>query len=146
MDPSPGPVGGRKPSQQNGPVSHPFGALSLTSSSQPHPSIARLDNAVADILSRLKMPPLESYTRQQRVSESVSQTTRENSREPLPEGEHEMAPAPMGSLYEVTQLNSLRSRLKHGDPARRNSKTLMEADLISQGVITLEEAEEMLTL
>ncbi|KEF58831.1 uncharacterized protein A1O9_03674 [Exophiala aquamarina CBS 119918] len=135
----------------------------------PHPSIVRLDRAVEDILSRLKMPSLDAYglpgTSETRpavaptllaptsqpgtnVPDTAAQTTRENSRDPNPEGqgEHEMAPAPMGSLYEVTQLNTLRSRLKYGDPARRNSKKNMEADLIALGILTVDEAEEMLAL
>lgn len=130
----------------------------------PHPSIVRLDRAVEDILSRLKMPPLESYTRTHPSQhhlpppppppppqlpapvESNAQTTRENSREPNQEDAQEVAPAPMGSLYEVTQLNTLRSRLKYGDPARRNSRKNMENDLISLGVLTTEEAEEMFGL
>ncbi|OAL32569.1 hypothetical protein AYO20_07879 [Fonsecaea nubica] len=123
----------------------------------PHPSIVRLDRAVEDILSRLKMPPLEAYSRthpsqhlqpppQPIPADSNAQTTRENSREPNQEDAHEVAPAPMGSLYEVTQLNTLRSRLKYGDPARRNSKKNMENDLISMGVISVEEAEEMFSL
>jgi len=129
----------------------------------------RLDRAVEEILSRLKMPPLDTYglagpqesqpaavpvlvalTSQPgtNVPDTAAQTTRENSRDPNPEGqgEHEMAPAPMGSLYEVTQLNTLRSRLKYGDPARRNSKKNMEADLIALGILTVDEAEEMLAL
>ncbi|KAK5556183.1 hypothetical protein LTR46_006029 [Exophiala xenobiotica] len=80
---------------------------------------------------------------------SQSQTTRENSREPGTAGDDlEMAPAPMGSLYEVTQLNTLRSRLKYGDPARRNSKKNlnMEQDLVSSGLITLAEAEDLFSL
>jgi hypothetical protein len=80
---------------------------------------------------------------------SQSQTTRENSREPGTAGDDlEMAPAPMGSLYEVTQLNTLRSRLKYGDPARRNSKKNlnMEQDLVSLGLITLAEAEDLFSL
>ncbi|KAK4937648.1 hypothetical protein LTR10_021794 [Elasticomyces elasticus] len=141
-----------------------------------HPSIIRLDRAVEDILARLKMPALDSYNAQiptqaqsqpqinallqptapiQQSSnllapphiESTAQTTRENSREPnAEENAAEMAPAPMGSLFEVTQLNTLRSRLKSGDPARRNSKKNMENDLISMGVISADEAEEMLRL
>ncbi|OCT51378.1 Transcriptional activator of protease prtT [Cladophialophora carrionii] len=128
----------------------------------PHPSIVRLDRAVEDILSRLKMPALESYSRthpSQHLqppppalavpvpADSNAQTTRENSREPMnQEDAHEVAPAPMGSLFEVTQLNTLRSRLKYGDPARRNSKKNMENDLVSMGIISVEEAEEMFEL
>ncbi len=128
----------------------------------PHPSIVRLDRAVDDILTRLKMPALESYSRihpSQHLpppapllaipipADTNAQTTRENSREPMnQEDAHEVAPAPMGSLYEVTQLNTLRSRLKYGDPARRNSRKNMENDLVSMGIISVEEAEEMLSL
>ncbi|KIX02426.1 uncharacterized protein Z518_08367 [Rhinocladiella mackenziei CBS 650.93] len=118
----------------------------------PHPSIVRLDRAVENILSRLKMPPLESYSlgqppqsSQPNPVDSNAQTTRENSREPQ-EDAHEVATAPMGSLYEVTQLNTLRSRLKYGDPARRHSRKHMENDMISLGVITIEEAEDMFNL
>ncbi|KIV90134.1 hypothetical protein PV10_07475 [Exophiala mesophila] len=82
---------------------------------------------------------------------TAAQTTRENSLNPNPNGdgpqfEHEMAPAPMGSLYEVTQLNTLRSRLKHGDVTRRNSRKNVETDLVSQGVLSLVEAEELFVL
>jgi hypothetical protein len=130
----------------------------------PHPSIVRLDRAVEDILSKLKLPPLETYSRTHpsqhipqppqpvmlavpEAAQSNAQTTRENSREPKDQDDaHEVAPAPMGSLYEVTQLNTLRSRLKYGDPARRNSKKNMENDLVSLGIISAEEAEEMFRL
>lgn len=115
-------------------------------SRQMYPSITRLDRAVEDILTKLKMPSLGSYSRLQPGVESIAQNTRENSREPIPETEHDIGTAPMGSLFEVTQLNTLRSRLKHGDPGRRSSKRKLEADLIAQGIITVEEAEEMFTL
>lgn len=107
----------------------------------------------------LLLPPTPSAATQQPATnnthlappqvESTAQTTRENSREPGTADENnaaEMAPAPMGSLYEVTQLNTLRSRLKYGDMARRNSKKNMENDLISMGIIDADEAEEMLGL
>ena len=109
----------------------------------------RLEKAVEDVLSKLKMPALDSYIQGHAVNplDSIAQTTRENSREPhqVPV-EHDIAGAPMEGLFEATQLSTLRARLKHGDPARRSSKKRMETDLISQGVITLEEAEEMLQL
>lgn len=76
-----------------------------------------------------------------------SAQTRENSREPREvEETHEMAPAPMRSLYEVTQLHTLRSRLKDGDPARRHSRKNMENDLVALGVLSEGEADEMLGL
>lgn len=128
-------------------------------SRQPHPALARLDRAVEEILAKLKMPNLDTYAQstddtptraqpvhRQHIPESVAQTTRENSRDPVPMAEqHDIAGAPMEGLYEATQLNTLRARLK-GESNARSSRRKMESDLISQGVITLEEAEEMLVL
>lgn len=51
----------------------------------------------------------------------------------------------MEGLFEATQLNTLRARLR-GDPNKKSSRRKLESDLISQGIITLEEAEEMLHL
>lgn len=99
------------------------------------------------------MPSLETYhegadvpapaPQAQKLNTSEFLTTRENSREP-PEEEKDIAPAPMGSLYEVTQLNSLRSRLRQNHPRRRNNKRRMETDLVSENLISEDEAEEML--
>jgi hypothetical protein len=54
----------------------------------------------------------------------------------------------MGSLYEVTQLNTLRSRLQAGGDksSGHHSRKHMQTDLIAQGVLSLPEAEEMFTL
>lgn len=112
-----------------------------------HPAFQRLERATEEILAKLKMPPLESYSEvQQKLPDSVAQTTRENSRDPEPKPEqHDLAGAPMEGLFEATQLNTLRARLR-GDPNKRSSRRRVESDLISQGIITLEEAEEMLAL
>jgi hypothetical protein len=76
----------------------------------------------------------------------VAQTTRDNSREPENKVEHhDIAGAPMEGLFEATQLNTLRARLR-GDPNKKSSRRKLEADLISQGIISLDEAEEMLQL
>lgn len=113
---------------------------------QPHPALVKLDRAVEDILAKLKMPNLESYSQTQPLLDSIAQTTRENSRDPQPVPEqHDIAGAPMEGLYEATQLNTLRARLR-GDPTAKSSRRKIESDLISQGLITLEEAEEMLQL
>ena len=77
---------------------------------------------------------------------SVPQTTRDNSREPEPKHEQpDIAGAPMEGLFEATQLNTLRARLR-GDPNKKSSRRKLEADLVSQGLISIEEAEEMLLL
>jgi hypothetical protein len=97
------------------------------------------------------MPPLEAYSEPHqpqtaaRVPESIAPTTREHSREPEPKVEHNIAGAPMEGLFEATQLNTLRARLR-GDPNKRSSRRKVESDLISQGIITIEEAQEMLQL
>lgn len=105
------------------------------------------------------MPNLEAYAsevatepppplpQKQPISDfQTNQTTRENSREPA-EDEKDMAPAPMGSLYEATQLNSLRTRLRtRANPRKRNAKRRMEADMISQNLLAEADAEELLNL
>lgn len=119
---------------------------------QPHPAIKRLDRAVEEILQKLKMPSLDVYGKVQSAETNQSSklhsdflTTRENSKEP-PDGETSIAPAPMGSLYEVTQLNSLRSKLRNANPTKRSSRRNMDADLISQKLISIGDAEELLDL
>ena len=110
-----------------------------------------------EVLGKLKMPPLDSFEhtpisavtalpRPNPIPESVAQTTRENSREPPPQVEQGIAGAPMEGLFEATQLNTLRARLKHGDPTAKNAKRRIESDLVSQGLISLEEAEQLFLL
>jgi hypothetical protein len=116
---------------------------------QSHPAFLRLERATEDILAKLKMPALETYSEPQQtalpVPESIAPTTREHSREPEPKAEHNIAGAPMEGLFEATQLNTLRARLR-GDPNKRSSRRKVEADLISQGILSVEEAQEMLQL
>lgn len=97
------------------------------------------------------MPSLNTYAdpdsaRPLKQPASEFQTTRENSREPAEDEKEDMAPAPMGSLYEATQLNSLRTRLRRGNPRKRNANRRMESDLISQNLLSMTDAEEMLDL
>ncbi|ETN46077.1 uncharacterized protein HMPREF1541_00261 [Cyphellophora europaea CBS 101466] len=123
--------------------------VSLDDDGQTHPAFQRLERATEDILAKLKMPNLEAYSEPQqpvqRMPESLAPTTREPSREPEPKAEHDIAGAPMEGLFEATQLNTLRARLR-GDPNKRSSRRKVESDLISQGIISIEEAEEMLQL
>lgn len=118
---------------------------------QTHPTIRKIERALEDVLQKLHMPALDSYARaadqdvivpQRITSEFI---TRENSREPVDE-ERGMAPAPMGSLYEVTQLRDLKSRLPVSHARRTHGRHQIESDIISQGVISAEDAEELLTL
>lgn len=100
------------------------------------------------------MPALDTYVNaseseplqpQKLQPASEFQTTRENSREP-PEDEKNIAPAPMGSLFEATQLNSLRTRLRRANPRKRNAKRRMEADMVAQSLLSKADAEELLEL
>ena len=47
----------------------------------------------------------------------------------------------MEGLYEATHLSALRSRSAAPRPTRQRSRQNFDSDLISQGVITVEEAE-----
>lgn len=118
-----------------------------------HPVIRKIERALEEILQKLDMPALESYANDgeldmpvpAKVPPSEFQTTRENSKEPTEE-EKSLAPAPMGSLFEATQLNSLRTRLRRVHPRKRTAKRRMEADMISQNLLSMEHAEELLDL
>lgn len=133
----------------------------------------QLQGAVAEILRALNLPALEKYALQNgtpalqtaelpevHVKHQSPQTspsnsdsrrtqalamamTRENSQEP-PEPEADNAPlvaAPMTSVFEVTKLRNLRSNPNghiHGP-----DETILQEDFISQGKVSLEEAEWM---
>lgn len=118
-----------------------------------HPTIRKIERALEEVLQKLDLPALETYANEgeldnpipPKVPASEFQTTRENSKEPTEE-EKSLAPAPMGSLFEATQLNSLRTRLRRVNPRKRNAKRRMEADMISQSLLSTEHAEELLDL
>lgn len=119
---------------------------------QTHPTIRKIERALEDVLQKLHMPGLDSYARASDQDALVPQRitsgfmTRENSRDPPVDEERGMAPAPMGSLYEVTQLRDLKSRLPVSHSRRTHGRRQMETDIISQGVISAEDAEELLAL
>ena len=52
----------------------------------------------------------------------------------------------MNSLIEATQLNGLRSQLRSVKLRRKGGMRRMDSDLISEKLITIEEAEELLAL
>lgn len=122
-------------------------------SSGTHPTIRKIERALEEVLQKLEMPSLETYANDgesemplpPKQPASEFQTTRENSKEPAEE-EKALAPAPMGSLFEATQLNSLRTRLRRVNPRKRTAKRRMEADMISQNLLSMEHAEELLEL
>lgn len=113
--------------------------------------MVRLDRSVRAILSKLEMPSLESFgPGSEFASLTATKTTRENSRETTPNPEsksaqYDIAGAPMEGLYEATHLSALRSRTG-GPPTERRLRKNIESDLIAQGIISVDEAERMLTL
>lgn len=69
--------------------------------------------------------------------------TRENSQEPAEEEETAVAP-PMSSLFEVTKLRNIRSNVnQHSKTSRKPS---VQSDLISDGKVSLQDAEELFNI
>ncbi|KAK4944127.1 hypothetical protein LTR10_016460 [Elasticomyces elasticus] len=125
--------------------------VTMEDEGQSDPSLVRLDRSVRAILAKLEMPSLETFgPGGENVGLTTTKTTRENSRETTPNPEsksaqYDIAGAPMEGLYEATHLSALRSRTG-GPPTERRLRKNIESDLIAQGVISIDEAERMLTL
>jgi hypothetical protein len=123
---------------------------------------SQLQSAISDILQRLSMPNLDTLTpRSQSVGPNspsgvASETslsprpralpptmsmTRAGSPEPsgLEEMEYDTLSAPMTSLFEVTKLQNLRVRDHLGSPSRAD----LSSDFISQGRVSLQDADEL---
>lgn len=89
------------------------------------------------------MPALDLY-----VSAAVKdqqhqgQPTRSNSEEPQ-HNQRDVSPDPMNSFIEATQLGGLRSQLRSAKQRRKGGMRRMDHDLVSERVITLQEAEEI---
>ncbi|KAI1621017.1 hypothetical protein EDD37DRAFT_142069 [Exophiala viscosa] len=125
--------------------------VTMEDEGQSDPSLVRLDRSVRAILAKLEMPSLETFgPGGENVALNTTKTTRENSRETSPNlesrsAQYDIAGAPMEGLYEATHLSALRSRTG-GPPTERRLRKNIESDLIAQGIISIEEAERMLTL
>lgn len=124
----------------------------------------QLQTAVADILRQLNLPRLEDLTprsgttgtpppvdhfqdkrspRTRHVTHAVTME-REPSQDPTAPDEGDgdnMADAPMASLFEVTKLRNLRNNIHAPSPAPRSS--VLKDDFLSQGKISLKDAEEL---
>ena len=113
---------------------------------------SQLEAAVADLLRHSNLQDLSHYRPSQTPSSSYSRQvqsvglptegvtmamTRENSQDP--DTEPELISAPMGSLFEVTKLRNLRSNL----PMQLPLASGVEDDVISRGLLPLEEAEKL---
>ncbi|EXJ86626.1 hypothetical protein A1O3_03579 [Capronia epimyces CBS 606.96] len=64
--------------------------------------------------------------------------TRENSQEPQSRDDSGLVSAPMSSLYDLTRLKTLRSSVLW-----RQNANMLDDDFISQGIISLEDAEHL---
>lgn len=110
-----------------------------------------MQRAIEDILERLDMPSLELY-HQPAVAHSRAEQmeTRGNSAEPTQEAAKEaytqrnVSPDPINSLMEATELNGLRSQLRTVKLRRKGGMRRKDTDLISDNVLSHEEAEALL--
>jgi hypothetical protein len=123
---------------------------------------AQLQSAVSDILRQLNLPRLENLTPKSHTTGSppaadhqhdirsprarhVPQTVnmvREPSTGPDENDGDVLAAAPMASLFEVTKLQNIRNNIQAPPPNPR-SRTNLENDFISQGKISMSDAEEL---
>lgn len=109
-------------------------------------TITKLERALEDVLEKLDMPTLDLYVSPAIVGpHQPPRSTRHNSEDPA-SNERNVSPAPMNSLIEVTQLSGVRSQLRSAKQRRKGGMRRMDSDLISEKLITVEEAEEMLVL
>lgn len=113
-------------------------------------TIVKIQRAVEDILDKLDMPSLELF-KQPIIAQSnpAPLETRGNSEEPSrvtakEYNQRNVSPDPMNSLMEATKLNGLRSQLRTAKLRRKGGMRRMESDLISDGIISHEEAHTML--
>lgn len=112
--------------------------------------LIKLERALEDVLEKLNMPALELYAQREIVQPSQSpRQTRQNSPEPtrVDNGdERDLSPGPMGSLIEATRLSGLRSQLRSAKQRRKGGMRRMYSDLISESILSEDEAEKMLEL
>lgn len=113
-------------------------------------TIVKIQRAVEDILDKLDMPSLDLF-KQPIIAQPNSSPleTRGNSEEPsrfTTKGytQRNVSPDPMNSLMEATKLNGLRSQLRTAKLRRKGGMRRMESDLISDGIISHEQANMML--
>lgn len=114
-------------------------------------TIFKLERALEDVLEKLNMPALDMYAQTPIVEPVQSpRSTRQNSQEPVvavpKRGDRDVSPGPMQSLIEATRLKGLFSQLRSGKQRRKGGMRRMDTDLISEKVITYEQAEEMFGL
>lgn len=120
--------------------------MTLRSSRQTQLAIGKLERALEDVLEKLNMPALDLYVQPAIISpHKPTRSTRHNTEE-IVNNECEVSPGPMNSLIEATQLNGLRSQLRSVKQRKKGGMGRKDSDMVSENLITFEEAEEMLEL
>lgn len=114
-------------------------------------NLVKLERALEDVLEKLNLPALDLYAPTEIVEPSQSpRPTRQNSQEPGASNsrpqERDLSPGPMGSLIEATRLDGLCSQLRSSKQRRKGGMRRMDSDLISEKILSNEEAEGMLEL
>lgn len=114
-------------------------------------NLVKLERALEDVLEKLNLPALDLYAPTEIVEPSQSpRPTRQNSQEAGPSNsrlqERDLSPGPMGSLIEATRLDGLCSQLRSSKQRRKGGMRRMDSDLISEKILSYEEAEGMLEL
>ncbi|KAL2410582.1 Transcriptional activator of proteases prtT [Exophiala dermatitidis] len=110
--------------------------------------IGQMRAAIRHLLKHNQLPDLSTYHAASTVTSPANpgsaaalivppmDMTRENSQEPQSRDDAGLVPAPMSSLYDLTRLKTLRSSVLW-----RQNANMLDDDFISQGVISLEDAE-----
>ncbi|KAH9842104.1 Transcriptional activator of proteases prtT [Teratosphaeria destructans] len=109
-------------------------------------TIVKLERALEDVLEKLNMPALDLYASEAMISSGQPPAlTRPHSPEPA-EHVREASPGPLNCLMEATQLSGMRSQLRRVQQRRKGGMRRRDHDLVSKGIITVEEAETLLDI
>ncbi|KAF2161900.1 hypothetical protein M409DRAFT_27627 [Zasmidium cellare ATCC 36951] len=109
-------------------------------------ALMKLERAMEDVLQKLKMPALDMYTATTIAKpRQPTRFSRDNSEEAADERERDVSPDPMNSLIEATRLNGLRSQLRSVKQRRKGGMRRREHDIVSEKILAVEEAEELLS-
>jgi hypothetical protein len=110
-------------------------------------TLFKFQRALEDILEKLDMPALDLYTTPAIVRPAEGRASRGDSQDRMMSArDRDVSPDPINSLIEATQLNGLRSQLRSSKQRRKGGMSRRDHDLISEKLITMAEAEEMLSL
>ncbi|KXT13727.1 hypothetical protein AC579_10090 [Pseudocercospora musae] len=111
-------------------------------------TITKLERALEDILERLDMPALDLYTSpaifQPRAPPQQTGPNFEEGSDAI--RARDVSPDPISNLIEATRLNGLRSQLRSVKQRRKGGMRRKDHDLISEGLLGVIDAEELLEL